>query len=83
MRCAVDDGCTIHDNTAKTKTSPLVLPEHEKEQTAPCSAGGLPPLWGMLVLAAKNNTHRSILSDKKHESSVLSMLARAVQRRGE
>ena len=32
VRCAVDEGCTIHDYTAKNKTSPLVLSEHEKEQ---------------------------------------------------
>ena len=35
----------------------------------------------MLALKTKYNTHRSILSDEEHESSVVSMLARAVQYR--
>ena len=81
-----DDGCTIHGHTAKNKTRPWVLPEHEKEQkfntwyvtrhrtrallwTAPCPAGRLPPLWVARPNAGcrckKNNTNRSILSDKK------------------
>ena len=37
-------------------------------------------LADMLALKQKN-THRSILSDKEHESSVVSMLARALQKR--
>ena len=52
--------------------------------TALCPAGGLPPLQVPRPHAGsrnKNNTHQSILSDKEHWSSVVSMLARAVQKR--
>ena len=75
--------CTVHDYTANTKTSPWVLPEHEKEhkfntwyvtrhktrpplQTAPCRAGGPPPLPKCWLSQQKtNNNHQSILSDRK------------------
>ena len=102
VRCAVDDGCIIHDNTEKNKTSPWVSPGHEMEQkfntwnvhatkrVHPCGRHHVlqedshlcGSLAHMLALEGKNNTHRSILSDKEHESSVVSMLARAVQKNG-